>query len=84
MRDVEEFAQEFGLMDIVPLLKKGALVAQNPGEFENVEGLDDEEKEVIRDEVVRKWHQPKAMYFTIILCSVGAAVQGWDQTGSNG
>lgn len=24
------------------------------------------------------------MYFTVILCSVGAAVQGWDQTGSNG
>lgn len=24
------------------------------------------------------------MYFTVILCSVGAAVQGWDQEGSNG
>ncbi|KAK4937616.1 hypothetical protein LTR28_009784, partial [Elasticomyces elasticus] len=27
---------------------------------------------------------PKLLYFTIILCSIGAAVQGWDQTGSNG
>lgn len=24
------------------------------------------------------------LYFTIALCSIGAAVQGWDQTGSNG
>lgn len=28
--------------------------------------------------------QPRSMYLTVILCSVGAAVQGWDQTGSNG
>ena len=28
--------------------------------------------------------QPKTMYFTVILCSIGAAVKGWDQTGSNG
>lgn len=25
-----------------------------------------------------------ALYLTIITCSMGAAVQGWDQTGSNG
>lgn len=24
------------------------------------------------------------LYFTIILCSIAAAIQGWDQTGSNG
>ncbi|KAK5118188.1 hypothetical protein LTR85_008168 [Meristemomyces frigidus] len=84
MRDVEEFGDEYNLQEIVPLLKKGALVAQNPGEFENVEGLDESEKNALRDEVVHKWRQPRAMYFTVILCSVGAAVQGWDQTGSNG
>jgi len=33
---------------------------------------------------LRKWHQPWALYVTIITCSVGAAVQGWDQEGSNG
>ncbi|KAK5134067.1 hypothetical protein LTR08_006957 [Meristemomyces frigidus] len=84
MRDVEEFGEEFQLSDIVPLLKKGALVAQNPGEFENVEGLQEDELEALRNEIVHKWRQPRAMYFTVILCSVGAAVQGWDQTGSNG
>lgn len=84
MRDVEEFAEEYGLQDITPLLKKGALVAQNPGEFENVEGLVDDERDCLRNEVVHKWRQPRALYMTVILCSVGAAVQGWDQTGSNG
>lgn len=84
MRDVEQFAHDYSLTDITPLLKKGALVAQNPAEFENVEGLEDTEREALRNEVVRKWHQPRALYYTVILCSVGAAVQGWDQTGSNG
>ncbi len=32
---------------------------------------------------VRRSH-PKTLYVTIFLCSVGAATQGWDQTGSNG
>lgn len=76
LRDVEEFAQEYSLTEIVPLLKKGALVAQNPGEFENVEGIEESEKEALRNEVVHKWRQPRALYFTVILCSVGAAVQG--------
>jgi len=31
-----------------------------------------------------KWRVPTALYLTIITCSIGAAVQGWDQTGSNG
>lgn len=84
MRDVEEFAQEYSLQDITPLLKKGALVARNPAEFEMVNGLEEHEKEALRNEIVHKWRQPKALYLTVILCSVGAAVQGWDQTGSNG
>ena len=71
-------------MDILPVLTRGALVAKDPPAFESVEGLTDEEKEAIRNEVLHKWRQPKSLFFTIILCSVGAAVQGWDQTGSNG
>ncbi|KAJ5094967.1 galactose-proton symport [Penicillium argentinense] len=82
--DVERFAQEHQLQEILPELKKGALVARDPGEFESVPGLTDDEIKVLQDEVLHKWRQPRALYFTIILCSIGAAVQGWDQTGSNG
>ncbi|KAF8519113.1 hypothetical protein BU17DRAFT_75968 [Hysterangium stoloniferum] len=81
---VDEFAQENNMTDLVPLLRKGALVAQNPPEFESIAELEPEEREALRNEVLHKWRQPRALYITVILCSVGAAVQGWDQTGSNG
>jgi len=80
LQNVADFAQEHGLSDITDVLQRGALVAQNPAEFENVEGLREEEREALRNEVLHKWRQPRAMYFTVVLCSVGAAVQGWDQT----
>lgn len=82
--DVEQFAKEYGLVELTPLLIRGAQVAKDPPMFESVEGITEPEKEAIRNEVLHKWRQPKALYFTIILCSIGAAVQGWDQTGSNG
>ena len=82
--NVEKFAQEAGLTDMIPLLKKGALVAQDPPAFERVSELDETERDALRNEVLHKWRQPGSLYFTVILCSIGAAVQGWDQTGSNG
>jgi hypothetical protein len=54
---------------------KGAFVAQDPPAFESVEGLTEDEKTAIRNEVLHKWRQPKALFFTIVLCSIGAAVQ---------
>ncbi|EAW09752.1 sugar porter family MFS transporter [Aspergillus clavatus NRRL 1] len=82
--DVEEFSREYDLQDILPDLKKGALIARDPDNFESVPEITEAEISTIRDETDHKWRQPRSLYFTIILCSVGAAVQGWDQTGSNG
>jgi len=31
-----------------------------------------------------KWHGSKMLWYSISLCAIGAATQGWDQTGSNG
>ncbi|KAL5528513.1 hypothetical protein ACEPAF_7649 [Sanghuangporus sanghuang] len=84
MADVEQFAREKDMEDILPLLKHGAIAAQNPLDFETQKGLTGEERDVLRYEITHKWKQPRSLYFTIILCSIGAAVQGWDQTGSNG
>ena len=84
LRNVEDFARDANMVDQIPLLQKGALVAQDPPSFESVEELDESEKDALRNEVLHKWRQPFALYFTVILCSIGAAVQGWDQTGSNG
>jgi len=87
LRDVEEFAQDKGLTENLFLLQKGALVAQDPTNYEDISGefaLNEQEVDDLRDEVLHKWRQPAKLYMTIITCSIGAAVQGWDQTGSNG
>lgn len=76
MRNVEGFAREHDLRDILPLLKKGTLIAQNPS-FEEVESMDENELETLRYEHAHKWRQLRALFMTIFLCSVGAAVQGW-------
>lgn len=84
MADVEKFANEHDLNDILPLLKKGALIGQRPTEAGSIPELDEQDRHVLREEVTRRWHHPWALYYTIILNSIAAAIQGWDQTGSNG
>lgn len=82
--DVEAYATKHELTDITDLLKKGALVSQSPESIDTIEELSDEEKRVFHEEKTRKWHQPRTLYSLIALNSIGAAIQGWDQTGSNG
>ncbi|RFU30587.1 hypothetical protein B7463_g5716, partial [Scytalidium lignicola] len=84
MQQVVEFSAKKGLVDMVALLQKGAMVAQGATEFAEMEGLDPDELEVLEFEAKHKWSHPFALYATIFVCSIGAAVQGWDQTGSNG
>jgi sugar porter (SP) family MFS transporter len=84
LKQVEVFARERDMEDILPILRKGALLAQNPKEFESIPELDEDDKAIIRREITHKWRQPKALYLTVVICSLAAAVQGWDQTGSNG
>ncbi len=83
-QDVENYAAEHQLQDLVPLLRKGALVAQNPQGFEDIEELTEDERIALRDEIAHRWKQSKTLYFLITLSSIGACIQGWDQTGSNG
>ncbi|KAK7525899.1 sugar porter family MFS transporter [Phyllosticta citriasiana] len=82
--DVETFAKENGMVEILPLLRKGALISRDPKNFESVDELGESDKEIVRFERTHRWSHPWALYFTIILNSIAAAIQGWDQTGSNG
>ncbi|KAF1918882.1 D-xylose-proton symporter [Ampelomyces quisqualis] len=82
--DVHKFAQEYGLQDVEPLLLKGALFSQNPALFEELEELNEADRLAVREEFSNRFKLPRMLYFTIILNSVAAAIQGWDQTGSNG
>ncbi|KAG6357069.1 hypothetical protein INS49_014946 [Diaporthe citri] len=94
MRQVDAFAHEKGLADHIPILRKGALVAQlgvatslTREDYDSIGGeetLTEEEKTVLENEVKHKWRLPWRLWLTVITCSIGAAVQGWDQTGSNG
>jgi hypothetical protein len=81
---VEEFANQYGLTDILPHLRKGALVAAYPDNLASLHDLEDADHDALRHEREHKWSHPLLLYITIIVCSIGAAVQGWDQTGSNG
>lgn len=75
LRDVEHFVNSNGLSEDADLFRRAALVAKDPANFESVKDIRDEEIEVIRDEVLHKWRQPWSLYFTVITCSIGAAVQ---------
>jgi hypothetical protein len=81
MANVESYASEHDLTDILPLLKKGALAGQKPAEAGSIPELDEQDRHVLREEITRRWHHPWALYYTIILNSIAAAIQGWDQTG---
>ncbi|OAA59286.1 Sugar/inositol transporter [Cordyceps fumosorosea ARSEF 2679] len=87
LRDVDEFCRAKGLKEHRALFRKGALIAQDPTGYEDITG--DEaptpaEVDALRNEVLHKWRVPRMLLLTIATCSIGAAVQGWDQTGSNG
>ncbi|KAK0117785.1 hypothetical protein ONS95_012110 [Cadophora gregata] len=84
LTDVEAFAKEKDLENILPLLQRGALVAQNSRNFENVSDLTENEKVWLRKETTNRWQQPKMMFYMTILCAGSAIVQGMDQTAVNG
>ena len=67
---------QIGDAEDVRAFELGACLAQDPSKFEHVEGLNTEEKDTLRKELVNRWHQPRLMYLVIILCSTCAAVQG--------
>ncbi|KAL1873865.1 hypothetical protein Daus18300_003737 [Diaporthe australafricana] len=86
MSQVEDFADQRCLAEYTDLLKKGALIAQDPDNYDNIpeeQRLTIEECTAIQAERQHKWRVPKMLYMTIITCSIGAAVQGRDQEGSN-
>jgi hypothetical protein len=81
LAEVKRFAETHDLVDIQPLLEKGALVAADPENYDSLPELDDQDREALSYEAAHKWSHPLKLYLTVIICSIGASVQGWDQTG---
>lgn len=66
------------------LFGRAALVARDPDQFESVSELGEDEQAALAYERGHKWHGSKMLWYSVGLCAVGAATQGWDQTGANG
>lgn len=82
--DARAFAELNGMTDEAALFGRAALVARDPTKFESINDLTEEERAALIYERDHKWHGPTMLWYSIALCAVGAATQGWDQTGSNG
>jgi len=67
-------------MDKVDMMKKGALVSQAPYHAHQITELNDEDRAVLEHEAKHKWSQPYMLYFLTVMCSLGAATQGMDET----
>lgn len=81
--NAKEFCADHGLADQTDLFVKGALVARDPDDFDDLTELNEHDKGVLRHERDHKWSAPWMLYFTMGVCAVGAATQGWDQTGKH-
>ena len=73
------FKHHIGDEEDVRAFRKGAILAQDPRRFSQVQGLTGMECDVLQREFSNRWSQPKLMYIVIILCSTCAAVQGMGQ-----
>ncbi|GAA6032039.1 hypothetical protein JCM8097_003399 [Rhodosporidiobolus ruineniae] len=78
------FAREKGLEEYELEFAKGAQIAQDPLAFETLPLLSEEDKVAIRREVTHRWNHPRTMYLLIICCSMAAALQGMDESVTNG
>ncbi|ODV98542.1 hypothetical protein PACTADRAFT_48282 [Pachysolen tannophilus NRRL Y-2460] len=66
------------------LFAKAAAVARNPIGFNRMPFLSQEEKEALHHEREHPFRLPFKMWYLIIVCSMGAAVQGMDESVING
>ena len=82
--DAQNFANSCGLGEYSDLFGRAGLVARDPNDFQSISALSPEEITALQYEQDHVWSGPFMLWYSIILCAVGAATQGWDQTGSNG
>ncbi|KAH7070583.1 sugar transporter-like protein [Paraphoma chrysanthemicola] len=82
--DARQFAEGNGMGEHAELFGRAALVARDPDRFEMLTELHQDERDALIYEREHKWNGPVMLWYSIGLCAIGAATQGWDQTGSNG
>lgn len=83
-QEVEKFCRDYDLMEKIEVMKKGALVAQSPLRYHEIEELSDEDIAILQHEKSHKWDQPWMLYWLTVMCAMGAATQGMDESVNNG
>ena len=63
INDVDAFTVEHGLEDCRDVFRRGALLAQNPNGYEDIEELTQEDRAAFKFEKEHKWHHPSKLYF---------------------
>ncbi|KAF2173431.1 hypothetical protein M409DRAFT_61842 [Zasmidium cellare ATCC 36951] len=81
LASVRTFVQTHSLDADLSIFLKAALIAQSPTSLPE---LTNDERLILQREQTHRWSQPFILYLTIVMNSLGAVIQGWDQTGSNG
>ncbi|KAJ9645677.1 hypothetical protein H2201_007506 [Coniosporium apollinis] len=92
--EVDRFVELSGLLDDHEYLRRGAFLAQDSQAFDHLrtDGLtlrkDMREAAYLAleksERKLDKFKQTWQLYFLVVMCSLGAAVQGWDETAVNG
>ena len=65
IRDARRYARDHGMAEDEEDFVKGALVAREPDNFENIPELSEEDKAALRFEITHKWKQPFTLYFLV-------------------
>ena len=86
--EVKKFTKETTLEVYSLYFEKGAFIAQNDRAFEGTRddglSLEDEERKSLDRETMSRWRQPQTLWQLVILCAIGAATQGWDESAIDG
>ena len=85
---VEDFLRETGLSLYRQYFLKGAFLAQSDRAFNGPRDdelfLEDDEKISLEVEETKRWTHPRALWNLVVLCAIGAATQGWDESAVDG
>jgi hypothetical protein len=82
--DYTRFIESYDLLDSADVFRKAAFLLQNEVRPEDGPNITKTELEALQAETDHKWSQPWSLYFTILMCSIGAVEQGMAQTSMNG
>ncbi|KAK8121404.1 hypothetical protein PG999_005524 [Apiospora kogelbergensis] len=81
---VHVITRKCGLSEYFDLFDKAAILSRGEVPVDQIPNITHAELQALTLETDRKWRQPKALYFTILVCSIGAIEQGWAQASMNG